>query len=107
MSYSIDLRERVLAYVRGGGSKTEAAALFGVSRNQLYVWLRRGDKVYTILKPGPKQPRKVDLDSVKTAIESHPDSQIKELGLRFGVHESSISRALKRLGMSRKKNAAL
>jgi putative transposase len=107
MSYSIDLRKRVLAYVLSGGSKTEAAALFGIRRNQIYVWLRRGDKVYSLLKPGPKRPRKVDLDSVKSAIDLRPDCQIKELSRQFGVQESSISRALKRLGMSRKKNAAL
>ena len=37
MSYSIDLRQRVVDFVRQGGSKSEAARLFGVSRGRVYV----------------------------------------------------------------------
>lgn len=106
MSYSKDLRNRVMSYVRGGGSKAEAAALFSVSRSQVYVWLRQGAS-YSIGKPGPKKNRKVDAEQLASAISSCPDTRIKELGERFGVHESTISKALKRLGIVRKKNTSL
>ena len=36
MGYSVDLRERVVGYVRSGGGLTEAARLFKVSRTTLY-----------------------------------------------------------------------
>jgi len=30
MTYSIDLRKKVISFVRGGGSKVEAAKIFGI-----------------------------------------------------------------------------
>ncbi|MCJ2542790.1 IS630 transposase-related protein, partial [Thermostichus vulcanus] len=41
MSYSLDLRERVVKYVEEGGSPTEAAQLYDVSRATIYRWLGR------------------------------------------------------------------
>ena len=41
MSYSIDLRERAVKYVREGGSQTSASKLFKVGRRTLYDWLQR------------------------------------------------------------------
>jgi len=38
MAHSKDLRARVCAYVRGGGSKAEAARIFSVGRSQVYAW---------------------------------------------------------------------
>jgi transposase len=39
MTCSVDLRERVVAFCRGGGKKTEAAERFGVHRQTIYAWL--------------------------------------------------------------------
>jgi transposase len=39
MTYSEDLRKRVVAFVQGGGSKREEAWLFKVSRGCVYLWL--------------------------------------------------------------------
>ena len=41
MTYSLDLRQRVVSFVEGGGSKSEASRVFGVGRNTVYSWLRR------------------------------------------------------------------
>ncbi|MFP4387138.1 MAG: IS630 transposase-related protein, partial [Alphaproteobacteria bacterium] len=45
MSKSYDLRVQALSYIRAGGSKAEAARLFGVTRRTLYNWLERGDEL--------------------------------------------------------------
>lgn len=37
--YSLDLRNRVIAYIQGGGSKVQACKLFNVGRNTVYRWL--------------------------------------------------------------------
>ena len=39
MSYSIDLRRRVIEFVKQGGRKTKAAQIFNVGRSTIYEWL--------------------------------------------------------------------
>ncbi|WP_147094454.1 IS630 transposase-related protein, partial [Nitrosococcus oceani] len=43
MRCSIDLRKRVIDFVRGGGSKAEAARRFQVGRASIYRWLSQDD----------------------------------------------------------------
>ena len=43
MTYSKDLRKRVVAFVESGGSRAEAARLFEVSRWCVYDWINRED----------------------------------------------------------------
>ena len=107
MAYSKDIRRLVVAYVRKGGSKTEAVRRFGVSRGRVYEWLKLGDSLSTGKKPGPKKNRKIDAPALTRLIEQKPDSLQKEIAQHFGVHESSISHAFKRMGISRKKNVGI
>jgi len=107
MSYSKDVRRLVIKYVEGGGSKAEAARIYGVSRGRVYVWLKLGDKLETGKRPGPQQGWKVDSLALQRAISARPDARLKELGRQFEVHESTISYALKRLRVSHKKNMAV
>jgi len=94
MSYSKDVRRLVVSYVRGGGSKAEAARIYGVSRGRVFAWLKLGKSLSTGKKPGPRKNRKVDATLLARAIEERPDAQLKELSVLFGVHYSTISYAL-------------
>ena len=51
MSYSIDLRKRVVDYVENGGRIAQATGLFEVERATIYRWLGRTDLRAT---PGKK-----------------------------------------------------
>ena len=64
MSYSEDLRRRVVDYVHQGGSKAEAARLFKVSRGRVYAWLSLPPDQLAARKPGPTGPRKPDLQQL-------------------------------------------
>jgi len=103
MSYSKDLREIVLKQIQKGESKTNVARRFEISRSRIYVWLAGGG----IGKPGPKKARKVDETALVQMIKQKPDLMLKELAKNFKVDQSTISYALKRLGISRKKNVSL
>lgn len=102
MAHSNDLRQRVLSFVLGGGSKAEAARTYNVGRSRIYVWL--SDVNQPTGKPGPKRNRKVNAAALMQRVEERPDSGLRELGAEFGVHYSTIHYALKRLNYSRKKN---
>ncbi len=101
MSYSVDLRERVVAYVSGGGSKTEASRIFGVGRPTIYRWLSMSD-----LRPRPAKTRKrkLDKDQVAKHVEMYPDALLRERAAEFGVTPSGMWRALRKMRISCKKN---
>ena len=45
MSYSIDLRKRVVDYVENGGRIAQATRIFQVGRATIYRWLGRTDRI--------------------------------------------------------------
>ena len=106
MAHSKDLRARVCTFVRGGGSKAEAARMFSVGRSQVYAWLRLGDNLVA-QKPGPRGPRKLDYDALKALVKARPDRSLQELAAPFGVSSVAVHYALKRLRITRKKNLAI
>ncbi|EDZ66352.1 IS630 transposase-related protein [Nitrosococcus oceani] len=100
MTYSLDLREAALSYIKKGGSKVEASRLFGFSRNTLYRWLNADDLAP---KKAGFRHRKIDKAALKKHTEEHPDMFLHERAEVFGVHTSSISRALKTLKIVKKR----
>ena len=99
MSYSVDLRERVVNYVRNGGSPTEASRLFKVGRATLYRWLGAPD-----LQPKPAKERRRKLD--KAALAAHvrdfPEALLRDRAAHFGVAINAIWVALKKLSIAKK-----
>lgn len=87
MSYSHDIRIRVLSYLRSDGKRSEAARLFGVRRQTVQGWLRleRETGRRRAGKPGPKEGRKVTQEALRSALSKRPDAKLTELGRTFGV----------------------
>ena len=101
MTYSVDLRRKVVALVRDGGSQREAARHFDISLWCVRDWLTRKD-----LKPqqkGVPRQRKLDKEAVRAHVRDHPDAILRERAAYFGVHVSSMGWALRRLKLTRKK----
>lgn len=105
MSYSMDLRTRVVSYVRGGGNQTESAHLFKVSRKTVYLWLQRGDALADL----PRKPYSGKLDKAQLGahVRDYPDKLLRERAAVFGVKPHTIYTALKQQGISYKKNDTL
>jgi putative transposase len=101
MTYSVDLRERVVAFCREGGSKTEAAKRFGIHRQTIYGWLRA--KSLEPKKHG-RRKRKLDWDALRKDIDAHPDRLLKERAEAFGVAVNAIWYAMQEMKISNKKN---
>jgi transposase len=116
--YSSDLRERVLqACARGKLSRAKIAALFHVGEGTLYRWLetwrtegRRAAKPHA----GGPEPRldATALDELKAIVAEANDLSLAEYATRLeeraGVTASgpTVSRALRKLGLPRKKDPA-
>lgn len=106
MRCSQDLRKRVIEFVRGGGSKAEAARRFQVSRSSVYNWTNVPDGL-AYQRPGPQGPRRLDWGALRLHVTQHPDRTQKERARHFGVSRHCIWYALQRMELSRKKNARL
>lgn len=102
MTYPISFRRKVLARIKEGMSKREAARLFKLSPNTLYAWLNSSD-----LHPRNNTPRyrKIDKAALAKHVEEYPDLYLRERAAHFGVHLSSVGHALSKLNIRKKKSA--
>ena len=106
MRCSVDLRKRVLEFIKEGGSKSQAARIFKVSRASIYTWLGMDDSsVYQ--RPGPRKPRKLELEVLSAHVKDYPDKTHLQRAHHFGVSSHCIWYNLRKLKISRKKNDSL
>lgn len=102
MSYSLDMRERAVSYVRNGGEATEASRLYKVARSTLYRWLGA-----TSLEPKPAKTRrrKIDKEALRAHVRDCPDALLRERAEYFGVHVNAIWMALRKMKIVKKNDA--
>lgn len=109
--YSIDLRERVLQALSGGMSKMAAHRTFDVSRPTIDRWLTLRRETGTLAPRAPlhSRPRALEGAAFEEFARRHADATLSEMARAWheekGVNLStmSFSRALCRLGWTRKK----
>ena len=102
MTYSIDLRKRVVAFVRQGGSKAEASRRYEISLWCVNDWCKRGDLTP---KTVTRRKRKLDWEALAGHIQEFPDALLRERAQYFGVRESAIWYASHQMKLTRKKNS--
>lgn len=115
-AYSLDLRQRIVqAYDQGHTSIADVAEQFSVStyfvKKMLRQWRKTGD--LAPLPHGGGKPRSLttkQLQVLKRKVREQSDLSLSELQQMLNeqesveVHPSTISRALSRLGLPRKKS---
>src|SRR5690242_17659403 len=109
-AYSNDLRERIVAAVeRGDQSLRQLARLFAVSLSCIVRLLQRQRQTGSVQPKPHKGPRPKlmahDQARLLDLVRQQPDATLKELRDRLGVPccLMTISRALQRHGLTRKK----
>jgi len=104
MAYEKKYKERVLAYLEAGHTQAETAAIFGVGTTTIKGWKKRqasGEGLEA--KKRRYTPRKIDLEKLRAYVTANPDAYEREMAAEFGCARSAIQKALKRLGITRKK----
>ncbi|MGF1591334.1 MAG: IS630 transposase-related protein [Pleurocapsa sp.] len=102
MTYSIDLRKRVVKFVSDGGTKAEASRRYRVSLWCVNDWCKRDD----LTPQAPKRrKRKLDWEALSRHIQKFPDALLRERAQHFGVRESAIWYANRQMKLTRKKNS--
>lgn len=112
--YSVDLRERLLGAIDAGLSQAEASRLFGVGTSTITRWRQqRRDTGSLAPKPRPGRPPVIgpdQADPLRTQVARHPDATLAEHCTHWasrqgiGVSVATMSRAIRRLGITLKKS---
>ena len=103
MGYSVDLRKKVLDYIKKGHSKKEASKIFNVGTSSIERWEKK-EKQGDLRDVKPRRPwKKIDPNILLEEVKKHPGYIMKDFARIFGVSVPSILNAFKVLGITRKK----
>lgn len=104
MSYSEDLRKKVVEYVLKGNSQQNASEVFNINRETVNKWVGKYKKTGEIKdKKRENMPKKVDPQKLLEYIEKYPDKYLREIAQEFNCSDTAIRKRLKSLGITRKK----
>ena len=117
-AYSLDLRERIVAFFDEGHTIKDTVETFKVSVSCLRSLLRLRDRSGGLAArpPGGGHPsilRPEDLVTLRRLVEEQPDAYLRELADRLAeaggprVQPSAICKRLKELGLTRKKKISM
>ncbi|SUO95931.1 IS630 transposase-related protein [Suttonella ornithocola] len=98
MAYSSDYRQMILTKLKEGASFRELAEEYQLSPTTIQRWKKNPERKKRVFKP-----LKIDNELLKADVKAYPDDYQWERAQRFGCSQKSISRALKRIGMTLKK----
>ena len=108
--YSDDLRQKVMqAIIVDGMDKTEASRVFNISRNTIYLWLKR-QAISGSYKALPNRPpgnnhKIICWEKFREFAELNGDKTQAEMASLWpeDISQRTISRALNKIGFTRKK----
>lgn len=101
MTYSIDFRIKVLEIKEKEGlSFAQVAKKFHIGIASVVRWKSNLEPV----RKRNKAATKINMEALKEDIQTYPDAYQYERAERFGVTQTGIWHALKRLGITYKKN---
>lgn len=109
MSYSFDLRERVVLYVESGGSQVSAANLFSIGERTVRRWISLKKETGSVC-PRPHAggyPAKIDLCALKKSVDLDSNKTLVDLGKEFSVSPVSVWQALQKIDYVYKKNSSI
>jgi len=110
-SYGIDLRERVVQARLSGKSVSEVCALYSVDDNSVYRWVKKYQETGgygSSQRGGHKRPKIQDTAKFEAFVKANAHATLKQMQAAWDQEVSlmSLSRMLKKLGITRKKNTS-
>lgn len=107
--YSYDLRQKLLAALDSGMSKSEASRVFTLSRNTIDLWLKRREETGDVqAKQGYQQGSRqkiTDWEQFRQFIWMHGSKTQAEMAQIWegDISRRTVGRALHKIGFTRKK----
>jgi transposase len=105
--YSIDLREKVINFLKSGKSQTEASIVFGINRMTVNKWYSRyKNEGHYLPKVRLGSKPNIDTGFFIEYVKTHPDATSEDIGRHFGISASGARYWLRRVGFSYKKKTS-
>jgi transposase len=109
--YSYDFRQKVVDAIElDGRKKCEVSEIFNISRNTIDLWLKRKAQTGD-LSPKPNKPpgtnhKITDWEKFREFAKAHGDKTQEQMAQLWEgeISDRTISRALHKIGFTRKKN---
>ena len=98
MAYSKDYRQLILCKLEEGYSIQQLAEEYQISTNTIQRW-----KKFPERKKRQFTPTKIDDELLRADVDAHPDDYQHERARRFNCSQRAIGIALKRIGITQKK----
>ena len=94
-----------MEYLDEGNTWEKARETFKISMTAINSWRQKYKKTGEIKDEPPRRKafKKLDPEKLKAYVKEHPDAYLKEIGEAFGCSDTAVQKALKRLGITRKK----
>ncbi|MCL2855402.1 MAG: IS630 transposase-related protein [Defluviitaleaceae bacterium] len=108
MTYDNKFKLRAIEYYEEGNTIRQTAQVFKISPNTLNTWLKQ----YREHKNFASKPRtythgKLKEQALLDFLKDNPDAYQYEMAEHFGVSQMAIWKALRRFGVTRKKDKAV
>lgn len=101
MTYSLDFRRKVLSVRQKEGlTISEVASRFNIGIASVVRWLKTPEPQ----KHRNKAATKINMELLIQDVQDYPDAYMYERASRLGVSKTGIEHALRRLGITYKKN---
>ena len=108
MAYGVDLRSRVMDFMREGNTQEKTSIIFKVGTTTIKRWLSLYSETGSLEKrPLIRKPSKYDSEKLNTYIAENPNALLKDIAAHFGGSISGASDALKREKITYKKRDIL
>jgi len=102
-AHAIELRERVVRFVKQGGSKVETAKRFDVGRQTVYRYIRAEQAGRLAPKPWGGSRKRFPSERLEREVAEHGDFTLAEYAEALGVSHVAVWKRLRQLAVTRKK----
>lgn len=103
MRYDINYKKRAVEYQIEGHTYKETCKVFKISETTLTRWIKRSKENNLENKIPVRKPKKIYPEKLVKYINENPDAYLVEIAQEFNCTEGAIRKALKKLGITRKK----
>ena len=108
MAYSVDLRSRVIDYLKRGHTQEETSMIFSVGTTTIKRWLSLLSETGSLNKrPLNRTASIFNSEKLNAYIEENPDALLKDIAEHFGGSITGAFYALEREKITLKKRALL
>jgi len=93
-----------MEYLDEGHTWSQAQEAFKISTTAINSWRRKYKETGECKNvTPPRKAKKLDAEKLRSYVKKHPDAYLKEIGEAFGCSDTAVHKALRRLGITRKK----